>query len=59
MTSNKTEKQIFWDYNLDKADLKNPKVKPWYLTRKLQLITGIYAENLYSMSRRQSQSGIQ
>jgi len=28
-------KAIFWDYNLDKADLSNPKIKGWYLERKL------------------------
>jgi len=27
---------IFWDYNLEKADLENPKVKIWWLTRKLK-----------------------
>ncbi|MCG2809245.1 MAG: hypothetical protein L6275_02800 [Candidatus Portnoybacteria bacterium] len=32
----KVNKEIFWDYDLDKMDLKNPKVKAWYLSRKLQ-----------------------
>ncbi len=27
---------IFWDYNLKKADLQNPKVKIWWLNRKLR-----------------------
>lgn len=35
MTKSKTRKSIFWDYNLDKADLSNPKIKRWYLERKL------------------------
>lgn len=29
-------KAIFWDYDLTKIDFKNPKVKLWYLNRKLQ-----------------------
>lgn len=29
-------KAIFWDYDLNKIDLKNPKIKLWYLNRKLQ-----------------------
>jgi len=29
------EKEIFWDYNLEKIDLKKPEVKKWYLKRKL------------------------
>ena len=29
-------KAIFWDYNLKKADFKKPKVKIWYLNRKLK-----------------------
>lgn len=29
-------KAIFWDYDMKKADLKNPDVKIWYLSRKLQ-----------------------
>lgn len=29
------KKAIFWDYNLKKSDLKNPKIKIWYLERKL------------------------
>ena len=35
MTKNRDKKSIFWDYNLDKADLSNPKIKRWYLERKL------------------------
>jgi len=29
-------KAIFWDYDLAKADFKNPKVALWYLNRKLK-----------------------
>jgi len=29
-------KAIFWDYDLKKADLKNPKILLWYLNRKLK-----------------------
>lgn len=29
-------KAIFWDYDLKKADMKNPKVKVWYMNRKLK-----------------------
>lgn len=29
-------KAIFWDYNLGKVNLKNPKAKLWYLNRKLK-----------------------
>lgn len=29
-------KAIFWDYDVKKADLNNPDVKIWYLSRKLQ-----------------------
>ena len=29
-------KAIFWDYDLKKTDLKNPKVKLWFLNRKLK-----------------------
>lgn len=29
-------KTIFWDYNIKKMDLRNPKVKIWYLNRKLK-----------------------
>lgn len=29
-------KAIFWDYDLSKMDFKDPKVKLWYLNRKLQ-----------------------
>lgn len=27
---------IFWDYDLKKADLNNPNVKRWHLSRKLK-----------------------
>jgi len=42
------EKQIFWDYDLKKMDLKNPKVRLWYLTRKLQFgdLSGITKQDL-------------
>jgi hypothetical protein len=29
-------KAIFWDYDLRKADFKNPKIVLWYLNRKLR-----------------------
>ena len=29
-------KKIFWDYDVKKMDLSNPKVKIWYLNRRLQ-----------------------
>lgn len=29
-------KAIFWDYNLAKINLNNPKAKLWYLNRKLK-----------------------
>lgn len=29
-------KAIFWDYDMKTADLNNPRVKRWYLSRKLQ-----------------------
>jgi hypothetical protein len=28
--------KFFWDYDVRKMDLSNPKVKIWYLTRKLR-----------------------
>ena len=31
----KREKQIFWDYDLDSSDLKNERIKIWFLSRKL------------------------
>lgn len=31
----KINKRIFWDYDVRKMDLSNPKVKIWYLNRKL------------------------
>lgn len=30
------KKSIFWDYDISKIDLSDPKAKLWYLTRKLQ-----------------------
>jgi len=31
----KREKEIFWDYDLQKIDLRDPETKKWYLRRKL------------------------
>ncbi len=46
----KTEKNkaIFWDYDLARADLSDPKVKLWYLNRKLQFgdLTGLKKSDL-------------
>lgn len=41
-------KAIFWDYDLNKMDLKNPKVKVWYLNRKLNFgdFSGIKKDDL-------------
>jgi hypothetical protein len=33
---NKKVNKIFWDYDVRKMDLTNPKVKIWYLNRKLR-----------------------
>jgi len=33
---NKQKDKIFWDYDIRKIDLTNPKVKIWYLSRKLR-----------------------
>lgn len=33
---NEKNKAIFWDYDIDKMDLRNPRVKVWYLNRKIQ-----------------------
>jgi len=33
---NKQSCKIFWDYDVRKMDLTNPKVKIWYLNRKLR-----------------------
>lgn len=32
----KINKKIFWDYDVEKMDLNNPKTKIWYLNRRLQ-----------------------
>ena len=32
----KQKNKIFWDYDIRKIDLNNPKVKIWYLNRKLR-----------------------
>ena len=32
----KQKDKIFWDYDVRKMDLSNPKVKIWYLSRKLR-----------------------
>jgi len=41
-------KAIFWDYDLEKADLENPKAKVWWLTRKLKFgdLSGIKKADL-------------
>ena len=41
-------KTIFWDYDLKKADMKNPEVKAWYLNRKLKFgdLSGIGKSDL-------------
>lgn len=36
MQQNQSSKAIFWDYDLSKMDLSNPKIRIWYLSRKLQ-----------------------
>ncbi len=36
MPKNEAENPIFWDYALSKTDLSDPKVKIWYLNRKIQ-----------------------
>lgn len=36
MHQNKTEKAVFWDYHLNRTNLVNPKIKSWYLNRKLR-----------------------
>ena len=36
MKITKKEKQIFWDYDLNKMDLSNPKIMTWYLSRKIR-----------------------
>ncbi|TSC95168.1 MAG: hypothetical protein CEN87_180 [Parcubacteria group bacterium Licking1014_1] len=36
MKPTKKEKQIFWDYDLNKINLSNPKIMVWYLSRKLR-----------------------
>ena len=32
----KRENQIFWDYDLKRMDLSNPKIMIWYLSRKIR-----------------------
>jgi hypothetical protein len=48
MRITKKEKQIFWDYDLKKANMNNPKIKEWYLTRKLRFgdLSGIKKADL-------------
>ncbi|MDO8512528.1 MAG: hypothetical protein Q7S57_04600 [bacterium] len=36
MKPTRREKQIFWDYNFETIDLKNPKVMTWFLSRKIK-----------------------
>jgi len=42
------QETIFWDYNIDKINLKKPQSKIWYLTRKLQFgdFSGISKKDL-------------
>lgn len=35
MNNKQSDKRIFWDYDLSKINLSDPKTKIWYLTRKL------------------------
>lgn len=36
MKITRKEKQVFWDYDLNKMDLTNPKVLIWFLSRKVK-----------------------
>ena len=36
MSKSRTNKSIFWDYDLTKADISDPRIKSWYLSRKLR-----------------------
>jgi len=44
----KQKDKIFWDYDVRKMDLTNPKVKIWYLSRKLRFgdISGLNKTDL-------------
>lgn len=48
MNWNKQNKAIFWDYDLSQTDFSNPKIKSWYLARKLQFgdLSGITKKEL-------------
>ncbi len=48
MPQNKAKNSIFWDYDLSNANLSDPKVKTWYLNRKLQFgdFSGITKKDL-------------
>lgn len=48
MNRNQQNKAIFWDYDLNKADFSNPKIKLWYLSRKLQFgdLAGVTKKDL-------------
>jgi len=48
MKVTRREKQIFWDYDLKKMDLSNPKIMIWYLSRKLRFgdLSGITKTDL-------------
>ncbi len=48
MTQNEAENSIFWDYDLSRANLSDPKTKIWYLNRKLQFgnFSGITKKDL-------------
>lgn len=45
---NEKNKPIFWDYDMEKSDLSDPRNKIWYLTRKLQFgdFSGISKKDL-------------
>lgn len=48
MPKTSSNNPIFWDYDLNKADFSDPKVKIWYLNRKLQFgdFSGITKKDL-------------
>ncbi len=48
MSKNTNNNPIFWDYDLDRADLSDRQVKTWYLNRKLQFgdLSGITKKDL-------------
>jgi len=48
MPNKKSNQTIFWDYNLNKSNLSDPKIKSWYLSRKLRFgdLSGIKKSDL-------------